>query len=361
MKGMPVAILSACMRSFFLAISILCIGCDALGARKIGQSASFSCSRTSPFLEAWQKARYASTGERFDGTEDSNGCLLSRRSLLNAGLVAVSLLSALSPASAEPPTYMSPDTAKITHKIFMNVRISRQDGTFYVRDDLPDTPENRVFAGSLKIGLFGQCAPNHVERFLSYIQTQEDRNDDNPLPNYGRSSFPALDQATGLLTGGVIPSLQITEINGSTALRYGGRLLPAKLWIESASAGPRLTHTGKGLLTHRNLDAIPVFGVTTRSDTTSLDRSHTVFGRILLDDDARAFFDIVRDLPTYSVDRPRMDPATETVVEDAAQAVFTAQREFFRSAAKSLGDSRLDKIYEGKLLRRVEVTQVGML
>jgi hypothetical protein len=55
------------------------------------------------------------------------------------------------------------------------------------------------------------------------------------------------------------------------------------------------------------------------------------------------------------------DPGKENVVQDAAQAVFNAQRGFFRGAAKSLGDTRVSKVYEGKLLRRVEVTQVGIL
>jgi hypothetical protein len=41
--------------------------------------------------------------------------------------------------------------------------------------------------------------------------------------------------------------------------------------------------------------------------------------------------------------------------------VFTAQRKIFRDAAKTFGDSRLEKVYDGKLLRRIEVTQMGLL
>ena len=44
-----------------------------------------------------------------------------------------------------------------------------------------------------------------------------------------------------------------------------------------------------------------------------------------------------------------------------ASSVFTAQRKVFRDAAKTFGDTRLDKVYDGKLLRRVEVTKVGNL
>ena len=44
-----------------------------------------------------------------------------------------------------------------------------------------------------------------------------------------------------------------------------------------------------------------------------------------------------------------------------ASSVFTAQRAVFRDAAKSFGDTRLSKVYDGKLLRRIEVTKVGTL
>jgi len=277
-------------------------------------------------------------------------------------------VSSISPVTTTPTyksgtTYLDPERAKITDKVFFDVRISRQDGTFYVRDDLPDTPENKVFTGRLTMGLFGEVAPNHVQRFKSYINpSASDPSDDNPLPNYSRSVFSSLDQATGLLAGGRIPALEATMVNGSPALRYGGRLLSSTLWVDPP---PRLTHTMRGLLTHRQLEPLPVFGITTRSDTTVLDSSHTVFGRILWDDDATQFFTIVRDLPTYSMERSVVSADSvgtdPSLMEESARAVFTAQRNFFRSTAKALGDTRLDKVYEGKLLRRVEVTRVGFL
>jgi len=49
------------------------------------------------------------------------------------------------------------------------------------------------------------------------------------------------------------------------------------------------------------------------------------------------------------------------VVEEAASAVFAAQRNVFRKAAKSFGDTRLDSVYESKILRRVEVTNVEVV
>jgi cyclophilin family peptidyl-prolyl cis-trans isomerase len=297
-------------------------------------------------------------------------------------------------ASTPTPTtttiisFISPEQATVTDKAYMNVRISRQDGTFYVRDDLPDTPENKVFYARLVFGLFGKEAPRHVEKFKSYIvppknsaATTNNDSDDDPLPLYDRSTFTSFDQGTGVLMGGKIPSLELTEMAGSTALRYGGRLLPASLWLEqrNSNSGNRIivSHTARGLLTHRQLEALPDFGITTRTDTTMLDRSHVVFGKLILDDDAQAFLNIVSNLPTYGLERPNPinndndlmvsssssnnsnnNPA---LVNDAAAAVFNAQRQFFRKTAKAFGDSRLDKLYEGKLLRRVEVTSTGIL
>jgi cyclophilin family peptidyl-prolyl cis-trans isomerase len=285
------------------------------------------------------------------------------------------------------PTFISPDQATITDKVYMNVRISRQDGTFYVRDDLPDTPENKVFYGRLVFALFGQEAPRHVEKFKSYIMPPKTTtaldNDDDPLPSYDRSTFTSFDEATGVIMGGKIPSLELTEMAGSTALRYGGRLLPASLWLEQRSSTKSRTiisHSARGLLTHRQLEALPDFGITTRSDTTMLDRTHVVFGKLVLDDDAQAFLNIVSNLPTYGMERPNPinneddlllassgsssnnsnNPAPP-LVDDVAAAVFKAQRQFFRKTAKALGDSRLDKLYEGKLLRRVEVTSTGIV
>ena len=126
----------------------------------------------------------------------------------------------------------------ITQKVAFDVRISRQDGTFYVRDDLPDTPENKVFYGRLVFGLFGTIAPVHVDNFLKYVVTAYDAAEiDSPKPSYGKSSFNRFDEATGLLEGGFIPSLEITDIGGGTSLRYGSSIIPAKLWIEKSSGG----------------------------------------------------------------------------------------------------------------------------
>jgi cyclophilin family peptidyl-prolyl cis-trans isomerase len=296
--------------------------------------------------------------------------------------------------------------AVITDTVYFDVRVSRQDGTFYVRDDLPDEPENRVFTGRLIVDLFGKNAPNYVSRFLSYVDPEyipgsrtiprhEDQYDDHPMPSYSRAMFRSIDPETGLLLGGTIPGIQFSEINGSPALQYGGRLIPASLWLEgnvnrqqqqpSTSSSPlavlpRISHASKGLLTHRSLDVTPEFGITTRSDTSELDATHVVFGRVRMDSnnnninknssngsgDGTQFLQLMVNLPTYNIDRPTSSSTgTGTLlsgaVDDAAAAVFTAQRDFFRTAAKSIGDTRIDKVYQGKLLRRVEVTRTGIL
>lgn len=155
--------------------------------------------------------------------------------------------------------------------------------------------------------------------------------------------------------GGYIPSLEIKDIGGSAAIQYGGRILPAPLWVER-NAPLKLSHNQKGLLTHRTLEIAPAFGITTR-DAVELDPTHTVFGQVLLDESSEEFLDLVRDLKTYSLERPSTEEGT--AVDDVAKVVFNAQRQFFRGAAKSVGDTRVSKVYEGKLLRRVEVTKVG--
>lgn len=304
----------------------------------------------------------------------------NRRDFLNAIALATSLQIPIASNAIDfaqvdandiaPPSASSDDTGSgyptITQKVYMDVRISRSDGSFYVRDDLEDTPENRVFKGRLVFGLFGNASPFHVEQFLRYCTSGYDASTiDDPTPTYGKSIFNRYDDSTGLIEGGLIPSLELTEISGGSALKYRGRILPAKLWIESAGS-EKVSHAlGKGLLTHRTLDSLPTFAVTTRS-TAALDSSHVVFGRILPSAESEEFVRILRDeVRTYSMDRPS-NPNTSTSASERATAevagqIFAAQRDLFRGAAKSLGDDRVSKIYEGKLLRKVEVTQVGIL
>jgi len=252
------------------------------------------------------------------------------------------------------------DEPPITHKVTFNVRISRADGTFYTRSDPDLTPDTQVFTGSLAIGLYGTLAPNHVDRFLSYANVQYSPADDAPLPSYARSQFPSLDQTSGLLTSGYIPGLRLTTFAGSSALEYGTKVLPSKLWVDDfTTSTKRIPHSRAGLLTHRDLDVLPDFGITTRS-APELNSGHTVFGTVLPTDSSKAFLSRCVDLPTYSIDRPAVAENSSRAVEEVASSVYSFQKDLFRSAAKSFGDTRLTSVYEGKLLRRVEVTSVSL-
>ena len=292
---------------------------------------------------------------------------MDRRTLLE-GLSSLALV----PGQIEPPAVQQmpssntneavnlpemPGNFEITDKVFIDVRVARSDGSTYIRDDLPDTFENRVLFQRISIGLYGKTAPKAVQKFLSYIEADKDFDIDNPFPSYSRSTFPALDQETGLLLSGYISSVRAKDVAGSTALTYGSRVLPADLWIDKQRT-EKCSHTQKGLLTHRNLDPLPTFGITTRP-VPSLDATHTVFGQVLWDADTLKFFRDLEDIPTYGVERPSGydDFGTGAV----ATTVFNAQRDFFRGAAKSMGDDRVAKLYNGKLLRRLEVLQVGRL
>ena len=278
-----------------------------------------------------------------------------RRTFLQNVLFSSALISVSSNNNAYAAEE-SNNLPKITNKIYMDVRISRKDGSFYVKDDVDPTDE--PFYGRLVFGLFGDAVPNHVKEFLSYVDVPFD----DPLPSYSKSKFQTFDSATGLLIGGTIPGLDVSTLGGGNVLEYGGKVLPAKLWLEdNKDTTQQLSHNAKGLLTHRNLDVTGSFGITTRSSST-LDPSHTIFGMIL--EDKTNFMDQIVDLPVLT-DTGRVSKTTknESVSDGGslASSVFTAQRAVFRDAAKTFGDTRLDKVYDGKLLRRIEVTKVGVL
>lgn len=141
-----------------------------------------------------------------------------------------------------------------------------------------------------------------------------------------------------------------------TALTYGSRVLPAPLWIDKSPT--KLSHNTKGLVTHKTLDVTPSFGITTRPEP-SLDATHTIFGQVLWDEATLNLFRDFQDIPTYAMERP--SGYDDFNSGGLATSVYNAQKDFFRGAAKSLGDTRVSKLYEGKLLRRVEVLQAGII
>jgi hypothetical protein len=330
----------------------------------------------------------------------SNSVIFSVPSFWRYSVPIASAASSSLPGLTQPDNFISARDAKITHRVFFNVRISRADGTFYIRDDgeADVSDDNQVYSGQLMLALFGKNAPNHVQQFLKYVigpelptgatmssTTVSVVNEDNetPYPSFSRSSFTQYDDATGVLYGGTIPSLEVVEIQNSVALQYGNRLLPAKLWVEDSSSGQsKITHNSIGLLTHKQLDLTPAFGITTRVDTTQLNPTHTVFGQLMMNPDTEEFLRRVTALPTYSVDGPVQLPSSmmssssptsqvfmdendlsssNSFVTSSKAALYRTQREFFRNTAKTFGDTRVSKLFDGKILRRVEVTQVGVL
>lgn len=288
-----------------------------------------------------------------------------RRTLIQQvaqSIVAVPLVGCSSSASAAIDVSSLP---QVTHKVFMDIRISRRDGTFYVKrpENIEDPSDEPVYA-HLVLGLYGNNAPNCVRQFLNYVNVPFDL--DNPNPSYSTTRFSTLDTETGLLIGG-ISGLDVTTLAGGNVLQYKGKVIPAKLWLENTKKEEdtykAILHDRKGLLTHRNLDLTPSFGVTTRTSSSSLDSTHTVFGCVLEDNDG--FLEKVIDIPAMTSDglvsKTSNEPVNVGGGTAVASSLFTAQRRVFRDAAKTFGDTRLDRLPDGKLLRRVEVTQVGSL
>jgi hypothetical protein len=142
-------------------------------------------------------------------------------------------------------------------------------------------------------------------------------------------------------------------------LRYGDRVLPAKLWMDAKDDRLSVSHRGTSLLTNATLDVTPTFGITTRVDSSFLDDgAHTVFGRVM--EDSSGFLDRGTGLPTYNLERPKASTLDDPgVVQSATTAVYNAQRDFFarphsHSATHVYRNTR-------QLLRRVEVTRVTRL
>lgn len=149
------------------------------------------------------------------------------RSISSSTILFAPLLVSL-PVAADPAGTIDvarPDITKpeITQKVYFDVRISRSDGTFAVRDDDGDDP---VLRSRLTFGLYGKSCPVHSSRFLSYVDTASDG------PSYASSTFPSLDPNTGVVEGGKIKGLEVSNFNGQSVLNYGGQIGQSVLWLE---------------------------------------------------------------------------------------------------------------------------------
>lgn len=174
----------------------------------------------------------------------AKGWTMDRRTCLELlQLVQLMDIPSSSKANKELTKPVMPENVEITDRVFMDVRIARTDGSTYVRDDLPDTFDNRVLFQRINFGLYGKLAPNHAGKFLSYVVPPDGDNDvENPYPSYSRSTFPALDQGTGLLLAGNIASLRYVPFRLDDPGGDGATLqpLPHSLAYCGATAEPRM-------------------------------------------------------------------------------------------------------------------------
>ena len=246
--------------------------------------------------------------------------------------------------------------ATVTETVRLNVRVSRSDGTFAVRDD----DEDRPFFGALDVGLFGEAAPANVALFLEFALNSPMRDDFS----YSRSVFDEKAENGALAIGGRVRGVEERSLfqGLERILVYRDKELLSskrerKIASLAAKEGPTFrSHDAPGLLTRRRgatgTDLID-FGLTLRA-APELDANWVVFGKLTNDnDEGLALIDRIASLPTYS---------DEAITDSALAAqVFRAQKETFRNVATAIGDSRVSSVFRGKILRRVEITQSSLI
>ena len=116
-------------------------------------------------------------------------------------------------------------------------------------------------------------------------------------------------------------------------------------------------HSRAGLLTRKQLSSTPEFSITTKDILSSdelkeLDSFHCVFGEIM---EGAKTLDAIKDIPLYTYQTATGYAGGKKGVESGiADKWFSAQREFYVNAGKTLGDTRAVDL-RGKLLRRVVV------
>jgi len=135
-----------------------------------------------------------------------------------------------------------------------------------------------------------------VKEFLRYVNPTT--LEDDPVPSYASSLFSAVKPDEGLLLGGNIKGLESTSFNGQSVLKYGGRIVTPSLWLNPSDL-PRIPHDNGCLLTHRDLELAPTFGITTKASL-GLNPTHTVFGEVLEGDEFVRKTEVRRDKNGYS-------------------------------------------------------------
>ena len=180
----------SCTHSFSIVVLSLDISCISINTKLMlpffRQKYSTATSRSRSqllvvFLITWLGKYYRCSA----WTMDRRSYLLNQ--ILLPQLLQVTDVPSQSTSSSSQQQLI--DGMEITDRVFLDLRIARQDGSTYIRDDLPDTFENRVITARIVLGLFGRQAPNHVKNFLSYVVPPKD--DDVANPPVLNSSYPA--------------------------------------------------------------------------------------------------------------------------------------------------------------------------
>ena len=253
-------------------------------------------------------------------------------------------------------------TAAATTTVRLSMRIARPDGTFYVRAKGEEDPEPPKI-GDVDVELFGK-APAAVATFLAFALGDPASAD---APTYASA---ILDERGSSSDGQQLPvvyaarrlrGVETRSIGGEQILvrsRDGGEVLSrnaeaiaAKLRKEPSAA----SHDTAGILTRQRGDAPQAFGLTV-AGSKALDATNQAFGRVVRD--PAGLLAAISTLNAYS-----LDAAPDGLSKDVpgAAAIYRAQKDAFRGAAKAFGDGRASKIFPGKLLRRVEITRVELL
>ena len=193
-------------------------------------------------------------------------------------------------------------------------------------------------------GLYGDDSPKGVERFLSFVTGNIGQFTDGQGPSYRSSLFDRLEPGR-LVEGGRITGLKQVEFAGSLEYQYGNRMLPLRPVLEANN----LTHDSRGLLTRRTFESGPQFSVTL-SRNPALDGSNEVLGKLEEGDDLLQLIESQPYITGKSIDPPG----------SAKDKIFDVQKSIFGTLSKAAGDSRAED-RTGKLLRRVEITNVGIL
>ena len=247
------------------------------------------------------------------------------------------LAATSAPAAAAPST----KDAVVTSKVFLDLRIIK-------RFDV-EVLEDAAIRGRLVIGLYGNDAPKATQRFIEYCTGNEREYAKTPNggPSYASATFDKV-RPDELLEGGKIAGLKQSDFAGTQTWEYFSRLLPS---LEPVIEANDLKHDRRGLLTIDRFGAGggPEFGITF-APSPRLDDSREVIGGV------ESGFEMLAEIEALPYITGKSLEGEGTV----ANEVFQAQKALFGGLSKVVGDTRAED-RTGKLLRRVEIVQCGVL